>query len=251
MPGIEVNLTATPTQASAAPKGPAGVPGWELATVCRPGAKLPSNSGQTCYVTSSTPQFTATFTARIIKVGPVAAGTAGALQLAQFTNYSFGITDSAPFYATTLRTSAANVVTTCSTAVLPSSTIVLPTVSTQSFQGVGTTSGETPFTIHVNCTPAPQGSPALAITLDTANPQAGAAGVIAPTTGTGRAKSVGVQLLQGNGGTPVTFGATIPEGPVPPSGSLPMPFFARYYQTAGGVTAGTVTATATYTLIYP
>lgn len=143
------------------------------------------------------------------------------------------------------------VATTCSATVLPSSTVVLPTVSTMSFHGVGTTSGATPFTIRVNCTPAPQGSPGLAVVLDTSTPQAGATGVIAPTAGTGRAKNVGVQLLQADGTTPVGFGATIPEGSIPPTGSLPLTFYARYYQTATGVTAGKVTATATYTLIYP
>jgi len=122
--------------------------------------------------------------------------------------------------------------------------VVLPTVSNTAFNGVGTVAGATVVPISLQCASGSQ----LYIEFDTANPVSGATGVIAPATGTGRAKNVGVQLIN-QAFTPVTFGTPALVGATP-NGPLNLTYYARYYQTATPVAAGTVSATATFTLSY-
>lgn len=131
----------------------------------------------------------------------------------------------------------------CTIAVDPT-VVTLPSVLASAFTGKGTTTGQTPFMVQLNC----QAGASLSITLATANQQTGTTSVIAPTVGNGYANNVGVQLLNGQG-SPITFGSAISEGTTT-SGIMNLPFYARYYQTGSGATAGTVTATATYTLTY-
>lgn len=119
--------------------------------------------------------------------------------------------------------------------------VTLPTVSSKAFDGVGSTTGTTSFTIDLNCS----GGATLSITLDSNGKVAGKTGVISST---GSAGGVGVQLLDGKG-NPVAFGTSTSLGQAP-VGTLNVPYFARYYQTAGTVTGGNVTATANFTLTY-
>lgn len=137
--------------------------------------------------------------------------------------------------------------TTCSVAAGSSNiAVTLPTVFTNAFGGTGATSGETPFSIQLTgCTTGRN----VSATLDTSAPYAGANGVIAPTTGTGYAQNVGVQILQSDGTTPVTFGTSFSTGNTSGT-SYTINLFARYYQTGTPATAGRVTATATYTVTY-
>jgi type 1 fimbria pilin len=121
--------------------------------------------------------------------------------------------------------------------------VTLPTVYVSAFTGTGPTTGQTPFNVQLTCS----GKVNLAITLATSNP--GATGVIAPTSGTGYAQNVGVQILDGSG-SPVPFGTAIPAGTTA-NGAFSVPFYARYYQTSANVSGGNVLATATYTLTYP
>lgn len=132
---------------------------------------------------------------------------------------------------------------TCKAAVDPT-VVTLPTVYASAFSGAGTATGQTPFNVQLTCS----GKVNLAITLATSNPQAGATGVIAPTSGPGYAQNVGVQLLDGSG-NPVSFGTAISAGQTA-IGPFNIPFSARYYQTGANASAGKVTATATYTLTY-
>lgn len=122
--------------------------------------------------------------------------------------------------------------------------VTLPTVSNTAFNGVGTVAGATVVPISLQCASGSQ----LYIQFDTANPVSGATGVIAPATGTGRAKNIGVQLIN-QSFTPVTFGTPALVGATP-DGPLNLTYYARYYQTATPVAAGTVSATATFTLTY-
>lgn len=137
------------------------------------------------------------------------------------------------------------VIPTCTAAVDPI-VVTLPAVKATAFSGNGSTAGQLPFQVQLNCISGKN----LSITLTTTN-SSGAAGVIRNTTGVGYATNVGVQILQQNGSTAVTFGTKISEGATQ-NGAMNLPFFARYYQTSNGsVTAGQVSATATYTLTYP
>ena len=135
----------------------------------------------------------------------------------------------------------------CTIAVDPT-VVTLPTVYSSAFTGVGSTTGQTPFSVQLNCPSAAAGDN-LAITLATSNP-AGATGVIAPaSSGSGIANNVGVQVLDKNG-NPIAFGTAIPAGAAT-AGIFNIPLNARYYQTGTPVAGGNVTATATYTITYP
>lgn len=137
------------------------------------------------------------------------------------------------------------VIPTCTAAVDPA-VVTLPATTTSSLTGTGSTAGRTPFNVQLNCVSGSN----LSITLNTDNGYGSTSlGVIQGTTGTGYAQNVGVQIIQQNGTTPVRFGHKISEGATS-NGNMNLPFFAQYYQTGTPVTAGNVTATATYTLTY-
>lgn len=243
-PGLDVNLTvqSPATQVSAGPLGPGGVPGWEMATLCQDGRPL-YNHG---ICVGAPPVFAATFQAQLVKVGNVTAGTTNTLKLLQFTNYGYGQTDSAPYYATLSINKFAVAVPACTVAVDPT-VVTLPPVSTPAFTGKGSTAKTTPFNVQLTCSAGSK----VAITLATSNALTGATGVIAPTVGSGYARNVGVQILDKNNKA-ISFGQVVSAATqTTTSGSNNLVFFARYYQTATGVTAGNVAATATYTLTYP
>ncbi|MGH8127487.1 MAG: fimbrial protein [Gammaproteobacteria bacterium] len=125
-------------------------------------------------------------------------------------------------------------------------TVTLPGVSKSQFSGQGSTAGKTPFSLQLtNCS----NSLTVFVSLNTNNPQTGASGVIAPTTGAGYATGVGVQILKANGTTPVTFGTVINTGTTS-SANYAINLYARYYQTGASVGAGNVKAVATYTVQY-
>jgi len=189
-----------------------------------------------------------TFTAQLIVTGPVTTGTLSAIKLMQFNWYVYGISPSQGYFATLTLNSTTVKAPACAVTIDPT-VVTLPTVSTSAFTGTGSTTGQTPFNVQLNCKTGAK----LDITLATSTPQAGTTSVIAPTTGGGYAQNVGVQLLDGSSGScqgPITFGTAIDEGATT-SGAMNLLFCARYYQTAAsGVTGGKVAATATYTLTY-
>lgn len=128
-------------------------------------------------------------------------------------------------------------------------TVTLPSVTAAQLTA-NPTPGATSFSLQlVNC-PANQ---KVFINLNTANPYTSVNGVIAPTTGTGYASNVGVQILNADGTTPVTFGddpaQAINTGTTSGS-SYAINLFARYYRTATPVTGGSVKGIATYTINY-
>jgi type 1 fimbria pilin len=122
--------------------------------------------------------------------------------------------------------------------------VTLPTVSNTAFNGVGTVAGATVVPVSLQCSAGSQ----LFFQFDTATPASGLTGVIAPATGSGRARNIGVQLVD-QGFVPVAFGTPSRVGTTP-DGPLDLTYYARYYQTAVPVTPGTVNATATFTLSY-
>lgn len=126
-----------------------------------------------------------------------------------------------------------------------SKTVNLPSITTSQFSGTASTAGTTPFSLQLTSCPSNLG---VAITLDTGSPQPSTTGVIAPS-GPGYAGGIGVQILNANGTTPVTFGTPINTGTTSAS-SYTINLFARYYQTGATVSAGVVKGVATYTLNY-
>lgn len=136
-------------------------------------------------------------------------------------------------------------VPTCTLAGPANFTVTLPNATLPQFTGVGSTANKVPFNVQLTSCPTGQ---KVFVTLATPNPQPAATGVIAPS-GAGYAAGVGVQILQADGATPVTFGTAINTGTAAAS-SYTINLFAQYYQTAASVTAGPVQGIATYTLNY-
>jgi len=249
--GLALQLTAAPIQASDRAwthGGPGSTRGFEPGAVTAPTSawKCIQYFGGYCYTYGGTytGSVSETFTAQLIVTGPVTTGALNAIPLMQFNWYVYGIGPSQGYFATLTLNSTTVKPAACSVAVDPT-VVTLPTVTASAFTGMGATTGQTPFNVQLSCKTGAN----LAITLATANQQAGTTSVIAPTTGSSYAGNVGVQILDGNG-NPITFGNAISEGATT-SGAMNLPFYARYYQTAAGATAGKVAATATYTLTYP
>lgn len=126
----------------------------------------------------------------------------------------------------------------------PNISVTLPTVSNTALASAGATAGSTAFSIRLDCGNA--AGRTLAIQFDTATAFAGGTGVIVPS---GTAANVGVQLVNGSF-APVTFGTPAVVGTTP-SGQYNLTYYARYYATGTPVKAGTLSATATFTLSYP
>lgn len=177
-------------------------------------------------------------TLQLVQTGPIAngsvlpAGTLANWQWGSIVPEYFVLANSVTFVA-----SACDVSTT-------SLNVTLPTVSAGAFSGKDSTTGATPFTIAANC---PSGSTAtLSITF--AASSGIPAGYNNVLNSTGSATGLGVELRDGNGNT-VVFGNTTSAGAAP-SGALSLPYTARYHAISSAVTAGSVAATATFTLSY-
>ncbi|MDH0336852.1 fimbrial protein [Metapseudomonas otitidis] len=127
----------------------------------------------------------------------------------------------------------------------PAITVTLPTANLHHFDGYGSSAGERPFTIPLECDADIHVSyrvDGLQITDS----------VLKNSEGAGMAKGVGVQLLKGaGGGTPLVLGAKayhLYTGEV--AGLSVIPLIARYYQTELTMTPGAVITTATLTMFY-
>lgn len=134
--------------------------------------------------------------------------------------------------------------------------VVLPTVSRNSFQGVGSTAGSQRFTIGVDC---PAGV-ALHATMTDANTPANRSNVL--TLGAGSsAAGVGLQITATDRAQVVSYGADsrvagtqnqwfVGGNANSPATNYKIPFTARYVQTAATVRPGTVRARSTITFSY-
>ncbi|WP_288395561.1 fimbrial protein [uncultured Acinetobacter sp.] len=125
-------------------------------------------------------------------------------------------------------------------------TVVLPTVAKSSLATAATTNGDTKFTINLTACPAGN----VGVYYDNTNPNTNTAGRL---NNTGSATNVNIQLL--NSAKAVidlskdSAGQNIVTSNVT-SGSASLDFYARYYAT-GATTAGDVSTTVTYYVVYP
>lgn len=226
VPGIALVLTASPIQASdnsCVRCGPGSTPGWEAVSM-----------------TKAQSSASVTLTGQFMKTGPVTAGTVSSIQLAQFWWYIYGETNSVGPLSTLTLNAATIGVQACS--VNSDSTnlsVTLPTVSTQALKTNGAVAGRTPFNINLTCQPGAN----VSITMSPSAPGS-ATGTIANN---GTAANVNVQLLDSTFNA-VTFNVAKSLGAAP-SGTLTLPYYAQYYAT-GAVGAGSVKATATFTMTY-
>ncbi|GLQ48194.1 hypothetical protein GCM10007862_32450 [Dyella lipolytica] len=255
VPGIDVLLTATPTQASSGSNGPNGTTGWAVQTSnCTSAGGTNNNPG------SCTPNpIAAKFTAQLVKTGPVSPGTISSIQLLQLfdsdsvppnppgngpiTTYSSA---SVSFATVTLNAITVSM-STCSVVAGSSNlSVTLPTIVSNALPTTGSVAGKTSFNIQYTC---PSGW-SLYMTMSTANPGT-ATGVILPsaTCAAGTpATNVGIQLLQSNLQA-VQFNTAQSVGNSP-NGKLTLPYYAQYYATGSPISAGQVCGTATFTMSY-
>jgi type 1 fimbria pilin len=244
--GLALLVTATPVQATSAggqvSDGPNSNAGYPVGSVTAPaGAAAGSFTGTVAE----------TFTAQLIVTGPITVGSIQAINtLIPFWWYipggsqdSSSISMNAPLSLATSKVSAGA----CSVNIASQNlTVVLPSIATSALNGIGTTAGQTPFNVDLTCQSSTK---TVLITMTASNPSTTQTGVILPTTGTGFASNVGVQLLNGSG-NPVNVRGTAQSEGKAPAGSLSIPYFAQYYQTGTPVTVGQVNATVTFNITF-
>lgn len=182
---------------------------------------------------------------QFVKTGPIAAGsTVTATTLGNwtyqgrnntFTAETFVLANAVKFVAPTCTVNTANIA------------VTLPTVSNTALATTGATAGATAFNIGLTCTAAAAGQD-IAVQFDTTKQPNGTTGVITLNTSSS-AKNVGVQLTDSSF-QPVTFGTAADAGTTT-TGAYNMTYYARYYALTNAVSAGSVSATATFTISYP
>lgn len=125
--------------------------------------------------------------------------------------------------------------------------VTLPTVSTGAFSGLASTAGQTAFTINLSsCSTV-----ATAATYFEPGATVNSAGRLNVTTG--GATGVDLQLVLGDGATPVVVGASASGvgSATISSGSAALTYFVRYYQnSATAPTAGAANSSVAYSMIY-
>jgi type 1 fimbria pilin len=114
------------------------------------------------------------------------------------------------------------------------------------FSGQGSTTPEKSFGINLDC----DASTRVNLTLEDPTGKSTLPGVLPLTTieKETTAGGVGVQVLYND--APVTFGSMFTIATTTAKGAMTIPLKARYYQTAGTVTAGKANSMATFTLTY-
>lgn len=201
-----------------------------------------------CRLAAGSYNFTVTTAVQLIKTGTIADGARlpnGTFARWLYDRSSGGGTVSTQNYifgnAVTFISPACQVTTT-------NIAVALPPVNTTSLPAPDATAGATSFRIGMNC----RSGATLNIMFETNSPVSGKPGVISQPTGGGRARGVGVQLVNASY-QPVDFGTETAVGATP-QGTLDLTYYARYYRTGAttgnNFSAGTVSATATFTLSY-
>lgn len=176
-------------------------------------------------------------TIELIKTGPAA--TPGELE---YHSERFLMAEHTPLAALDLtgRISTAG----CSVNDATPALIKLPAAMLDHFGGVGKTTGDTPFALQLDCNSAVT----ISLRVDGAEPlTARGHGVLRNDATDDRAQGIGVQLLYHR--QPVVLNHEMTLGSAS-AGRFTLPLTARYYQTRSRITAGQVSAVATYTLHY-
>ncbi|WP_426687825.1 fimbrial protein [Rhodanobacter ginsengiterrae] len=193
-------------------------------------------------------QFSVASALQLVVTGIIPQGQQGSTQqmtipAGQLARWNVDMTSGAKPVEIFMITNIEFVIPTCTAAIDPT-VVMLSAVRASAFSGKGSTAGQQPFQVQLNCVSGAN----LSITLSTANGLNNKSlGVIKNVVG---AQNVGVQILMQDGSTPVTFDNAISEGPTQ-NGTMYLPFYAQYYQIRKqNVTVGDVSATATYTLTY-
>jgi type 1 fimbria pilin len=187
------------------------------------------------------------FRVELIKIGSVTGN--GPLAAGTYTTYSGD--DGKSMITTVLSGNGITIITPSCTVDTGSRSISVPlgNVAIQRFRGMGSTAGDKPFKIQLNCQPGQNAQNHVYLRMDAAqDPATSAPGVLKVTGGANIAGGVGIQVLDKDA-APVPFGDDVLVGPSK-DGAYVLPYTARYYQTGGTVTPGRADGTATFTLSY-
>jgi len=187
------------------------------------------------------------FTVELIKTaaktgnGPLAAGT--------YTTY-VGNGDNKSAITSILSGNGITIITPSCTVDAGSQNVVVNfgSVSRGSFKGVGSTAGDRPFNIKLNCQRGENAQNTILLNMQATADPSKSAGVTQLTQGAGVATGVGIQILDKNS-QPVVFGTAARVGPSADT-TYVVPFTARYYQTTGNITTGLANGAATFTIEY-
>lgn len=133
-----------------------------------------------------------------------------------------------------------------------SMTVSLGGVSLRGTRGVGATSSDKLFQLNLLCDREVAGSVDVMLQLDGESPAGvSGAGLVALSAQPLAAQGVALQILHGEGRTPLTLGQAWQIARYPlTEGGISVPLIARYYQYATHVKAGKADATLTWTLSY-
>lgn len=259
VPGLAVLVTATPVQATSQSgnvnDGPTSTAGYVPGSVAYVGC-----TRRHCTATTSG-TVSASYTATLIKTGPIAPGAIPQTNLIPFwwhipgdgtygTSKSLGASLILPAISLTapscsLTTGSQNIA------------VTLPAVPTASLSTAGNVTGRTAFNIAVTGCPTSAKSITTyfysGATIDTAS------GNLRNSSGT--AANVEVQLLNGAGGSAAALSAINLAGAQAQSqnssqynisgGAATMNYYAQYIASGAAATAGTVNTNVTFTIAYP
>lgn len=181
------------------------------------------------------------FHIRLVKTGPITGFTvSGSFGLFQWNVLQTG---GGTLYIARGYFSAGSITQVACQPVSTAFTVNMNRTTTMDFHGAGTTAGDTPFSIAMNCDAGTR----LSVALDGTRLGAAASGTLALTPAS-TAQGVGLQLLYNN--APITLGQTFNTGIVSAGGQTQVNFTARYIQTGSIAQAGSANATASYTFTY-
>jgi type 1 fimbria pilin len=213
-----------------------------------------------CTTNNCSGTVTATYTATLIKTGPIAPGTIPQINLIPFWWYipgnGNGYSTSMSLNANLILPSIALTVPSCTlTAGSQNIAVTLPGVAASSLSTTGQVNGRTGFSIAVT------GCPTSVSKITTYF----YGGNIDTTTGnltnTGSATNVEVQLLNGSGGSAAALSAITLTGAQATAqnssvfnvsgGNATLNYYAQYIASGGAATAGSVSTSVTFTIAYP
>lgn len=183
--------------------------------------------------------------ARLVKTGPITAGTVGATAFVKaqlYANAAYNATWPVTFSITATQVKVQSCVT-------PDVQVPLGQHKVSEMKGVGTFTSSTSFKIALNS--CPTGMNSVSYQIDALTTVLSSSASVVALDSSSSAAGAGVQLLDGSGnafplGTPKTFsGYTSATG-----GNLTIPLQARYYQTGSTLTGGIANTAMTFTMTY-
>lgn len=254
--GLAVLVKATPVQATSesgnVEDGPTSTAGYPVGSVIAPANSTRGNYGGSV---------SATYTAYLIKTGPVQPGTITTINLIPFWWYISGGSQNSTSatlnaflkLATFKVTAPACTVSTASKNI----TVTLPSIQTSALSAAGTVAGRTGF--NITLTGCPSG-----LTKAMAYFEPDATTVDSTTHNlknkNGTAANVQVQLLNGNGSSAVAFSPILLGAPeasqnsgqyAVAGGAVTMHYVAQYFAKGAAAGAGSVNTSIGFTIDYP